>query len=486
MKKITKATIIASSLLIASASLASNHQSTNHKKTENGRTPLTKTIKTIEAAVVNLAVSGELPPLPPEYSRPGMPSPHTPPDQDPRSNNPRPIIPGQTLPPEFKSLGSGVIIDAKKGYIITNAHVVRNAKTITVTLNTGRRLRARKVGADRLSDVAVLQVQSPYLKQVELADSDKINVGEQVYAIGNPYGLGHTLTSGVISALHRSEIALPGKQYEDFIQTDAAINPGNSGGALVDNQGKLVGINTAIIGPNRANVGIGFAIPSNMIKSIANQLIEYGTVRRGFFGIMMQSMTPELSDEFKIPGITGALVTDVIPNSPAANSGIKTKDVILGLDGKTVDNASDVHNMIGLKRPGTSVHLKVARPGNGVIDIKAKLMNREGFQRKSNTPPMIQGVQFVDFEEIIPGIGYLKGVQVIGLDDNSQAWFSGIRQGDVILTVDGRKVTNIKNFQKLFSTLNNDHVLLKVQRGLGRIYIVMTQPTEMEDNQAKT
>ena len=263
---------------------------------------------------------------------------------------------------EFQSAGSGVIVDAKNGYIITNAHVVENATDITVQLLDNRSLKAKVVGADPGSDVAVLKVQAGNLVDLPIADSDRAEVGDFVVAIGNPFGLGHTVTSGIVSALGRSGINPEG--YEDFIQTDASINPGNSGGALVNLGGQLVGINSAILSRTGGNIGIGFAIPSNMMKIVMNQLIKYGTVKRGVLGVNIQTLAPEIAQSMGLPDTTqGALVSQVVDGSAAEKAGVKAGDVITAVNGRPVKDAGSLRNSIGLLSIGEKVDLSLLRDG---------------------------------------------------------------------------------------------------------------------------
>jgi serine protease DegQ len=269
---------------------------------------------------------------------------------------------------EQMSAGSGVIIDATNGLVVTNNHVVRDADEIMVTLKDRRRLQAKLVGTDAGTDVALLRISADNLTALPIGDSNAVRVGDFVAAIGNPFGLGQTVTSGIVSALGRSGLQIEG--YEDFIQTDASINPGNSGGALVNFEGQLIGLNTAIIGPSGGNVGIGFAVPSAMVKAVARQLADYGEVRRGRLGIEIQDLTPELADSFDVTvtkaAPEGALVTKVMPDSPAARAGLKTGDVVVGLDGAAIHGATDLRNRIGLMTIGTDVALDLLRHGEHV------------------------------------------------------------------------------------------------------------------------
>src|SRR5499427_7534017 len=261
----------------------------------------------------------------------------------------------------FQSAGSGVVFDARSGYIVTNAHVVENANDITVTLQDGRDLKAEIIGSDAPSDVAVLRVKPDGLTQIPLGDSAKMEVGDFVVAIGNPFGLQHTVTSGIISGLSRSGINPDG--YEDFIQTDASINPGNSGGALVNLHGELIGINTAILSRSGGNIGIGFAIPVNMAHSVMDQLIKYGSVKRGQLGVSMYTVTPDIAHSLGLPNATGALVSQVVDGSPAEKAGIHTGDVITSVNGQQVKSNSELRNSIGLLRVGDKVDIGLLREG---------------------------------------------------------------------------------------------------------------------------
>lgn len=270
---------------------------------------------------------------------------------------------GSPMPREQQrqSLGSGVIIDAARGYILTNHHVVANADQVTVTLMDERQFAAKLVGSDADTDIAVIKITPDRLVAVPLGDSEALRVGDFVVAIGNPFGLGQTVTSGIVSALGRSGLGIEG--YENFIQTDASVNPGNSGGALVDLDGRLVGINTAIVGPNGGNVGISFAIPSNMARDIMEQLIGSGKVRRGQLGVSVQDLTPELAKSFGLKRTAGAVIAQVSPGSPAAAAGLQAGDVVVAVNGKSVANASSLRSAIGLTAPGQEIDLEIIRNG---------------------------------------------------------------------------------------------------------------------------
>ena len=268
---------------------------------------------------------------------------------------------GQVRRRQFESAGSGVIVDAKRGYIVTNRHVIENASEITVTLLDNRHFDAKVVGSDEGTDLAVLKVDEPHLTEMPLGDSSHLEVGDWVVAIGNPFGLKHTVTAGIVSALGRTGLHPHG--YEDFIQTDASINPGNSGGALVNLNGELVGINSAILSKDGGNIGIGFAIPVNMVKAVMEQLITYGEVKRGVVGIKLRDVTPEAAESLKLVNARGVQISEVAPGSPADLAGIKVGDVALSMNGVPVEAAAQLRNALALLRVGQSVELRLLRNG---------------------------------------------------------------------------------------------------------------------------
>jgi Do/DeqQ family serine protease len=270
---------------------------------------------------------------------------------------------------ETVAAGSGVIVDAANGYVVTNNHVIENADRIEVVTKDNRTFKAKLVGRDEATDVAVLKIEVGNLVQVPWGDSDKVEVGDYVLAIGNPFGLGQTVTGGIVSAIGRSGLGIEG--YEDFIQTDASINPGNSGGALVNFKGELIGINTAILAPGGGNIGIGFAVPINMVRAVMNQLVAHGSINRGRIGVAIQDITPELASALAVrDGTHGAAVVEVERNSPAAKAGIERGDVVVAVDGMPVRNASELRNRIGLTPVGTKVSLTVMRgAASRVVDL---------------------------------------------------------------------------------------------------------------------
>ncbi len=357
-----------------------------------------------------------------------------------------------------QSLGSGVIVDAAKGYILTNHHVVDKAVQITVTLNDGRHFSAELVGADPESDIAVIKIPAEGLTQLTVSDSDALRVGDFVVAIGNPFGLGQTVTSGIVSALGRSGLGIEG--YEDFIQTDASINPGNSGGALVNLRGELVGVNTAIFSKSGGNMGIGFAIPSNMARVVMEQLLEYGEVQRGLLGVSAQDLTVELAQAFGISSGGGAVVIGVTAGSPAEKAGLKVGDVILALNGARTNSAGEMRNNLGLLRPGTRVEMRVWRAGKE-FDATAVIVEQSALQQDGgDLDPRLKGAVLDEFTAD-DGSSRLRVEDVAG---QSPAAALGLRPGDIFLSVNNQAVTDTAS---LGQALQRDSrgILMRLQRG---------------------
>jgi serine protease Do/serine protease DegQ len=410
---------------------------------------LAPVIERVSPAVVNIAVKGTVQaPRHPFFDDPnfrrffGMP-----PGAEPQER-------------EFRSAGSGVIVDARAGYIVTNAHVVDNAKEITVTLIDDRELQAEVVGADPGSDVAVIKIKEGTLpNDISLADSSTVRVGDFVVAIGNPFGLQHTVTSGIVSALGRSGINPEG--YENFIQTDAAINPGNSGGALVNLRGELVGINSAILSQSGGNMGIGFAIPSNMVKTVMDQLIEYGEVKRGVLGVSILSLTQDYRQSLGLSAdVQGALVSQVLEGSAAAKAGIEAGDVITSVDGKPVKGAAELRNLIGMARVGDKVELGLIREGK---PRKVKAVIGEQTELAGDAVelhPAFEGADLGDAPpEQVPG----GGVQVRSLAPGSPAARIGLRTNDVIVGVDRTRVASVAALRDAIG--EKESFLLTLRRG---------------------
>ena len=379
-------------------------------------------------------------------------------------------VPNQPIERKTQSLGSGVIVDAKRGLVLTNNHVIANAVQITVTLRDGRHLEAELVGTDPETDVAVIKIPAEDLIDLKTTNSDDLRVGDFVIAIGNPFGLGQTVTSGIVSALSRSGLGIEG--YEDFIQTDASINPGNSGGALVNLNGELVGINTAIFSQHGGNIGIGFAIPINLALDIMEQLLETGQVQRGFLGIHAQDLSPDLAEAFGLERKTGAVITNVLKDSPAEKAGLVAGDIILKIDGKRVRNAGDVRNRIGLLKVGQKVSFDILRSGKPVSVTAEIAVSEKTAGLPAAVNPRLQGITVGELEQNHPLFGQIEGVTVITVETGSAAWRSGLRPGDVITSVNHVQVTDVQTFLSAVNN-HNDALLLRIVRGNTAAFVVI-------------
>jgi serine protease Do/serine protease DegQ len=347
--------------------------------------------------------------------------------------------------------GSGVIVDAKAGYVITNAHVVKDAREIQVTLKDNRRLAAKLVGSDPGTDIALLKIESANLVDAKFGDSDALQVGDFVIAIGNPFGLGQTATSGIVSALGRSGLSMEG--YEHFIQTDAPINPGNSGGALVNLRGELVGINSAIIGPSGGNVGIGFAVPAAMARAVMDQLIRFGEVKRGRLGVAMQDLA----------GGEGAVLSEVQAGSPAAQAGLRKGDVVTGLNGHPVRSAAELRARLGVVPVGDNVELRVRR-GNETQTYKARIAEpQQASSRRASGRAIAElaGAELVDAQRQSGRRD--RAVMVAAVEPDSEAFRHGLREGDIIFGVNRRRVTNVATLVKALRA--SGPLALNVARG---------------------
>lgn len=363
-----------------------------------------------------------------------------------------------------QSAGSGVIIDAEEGIVVTNYHVVDGADEIEVTLSDDRSFKAELVGADPEVDIAVLRIEASELTAATLADSDQLRTGDFVMAIGNPFGLGQTVTTGVVSALGRMGLGIEG--YENFIQTDASINPGNSGGALMNLKGEVVGINTAIIAPAGGNIGIGFAIPVNMARSSIEQILEHGEVQRGQLGVVIQDLTRELAEAFGLEAdVRGVVIAEVQPGSAADRAGLREGDVVVDIDGQPVVSAARLRNEVGVRRIGETVRLTVLRDGKRRT-IKAKIAERPGAGRgEQELHRLLSGARFVDGEDG-------RGVVVAGLQQGSPAARSGLRPGDVIVSVNRAPISSVRELSQALER-GGERLLLRVLRGNSAFYLVL-------------
>ncbi|MBJ2067179.1 serine endoprotease DegQ [Serratia odorifera] len=366
----------------------------------------------------------------------------------------------------FEGLGSGVIIDAAKGYILTNNHVIANADKIKVQLNDGREFDAKLIGRDEQTDIALLQVTAKNLSAVKMADSDTLRVGDFAVAVGNPFGLGQTATSGIISALGRSGLNLEG--LENFIQTDASINRGNSGGALVNLNGELIGINTAILAPGGGNIGIGFAIPSNMVQNLSQQLIEFGEVKRGLLGIKGSEMTADMAKAFNTDAQRGAFVSEVLPKSAAAKADIKAGDILVSVDGKPVSSFAELRAKVGTTAPGKTIKVGLLRDGKPQ-EVSVTLDNSETATTSAETlSPALQGASLSNGAIT----GGAKGVKIDNVEKGTPAAQVGLQKGDVIIGINRQRVENITALRKVLAA-KPPVMALNIVRGGETLYLLL-------------
>jgi serine protease Do len=386
--------------------------------------------------------------------------------------------------PRRHGVGSGVIV-TKDGYILTNNHVVDDADEVKVVLEDGREFKGKVIGKDAKTDIAVLKIEASDLPAITMADSDQIEVGDLVLAVGNPFGIGQTVTMGIVSATGRATLGLA---YEDFIQTDAAINPGNSGGALVDVEGRLIGINTAILSRSGGNQGIGFAIPTELARHVMESLITDGVVTRGYLGVMIQDVTPDLAREFGLKGRKGALIGDVLSGTPAAKSGLESGDVVIELDGKPVEGSRELRLHVARLRPGERVPVKVFRSG------AAKTLNVVMGELPSDEEAQLAQVSPADEGEVLNGVGVrdldadmrrqfrvparVKGALVREVDPRSAAYEAGLRPGDVIVGINREQVTDARDAIRLTSRSKDRTTLLRLWRDGARRFIVVDESVE--------
>ena len=369
-----------------------------------------------------------------------------------------------------RAMGSGVIVDAENGYLLTNHHVIDNAEQITVALTDRREFEAEVVGADPETDIALLKIDADSLTALPFADSNELQVGDYVVAIGNPFGLGQTITAGIVSAVGRSGLRL--ESYEDFIQTDAAINVGNSGGALINLKGELVGINTAIFSGRGGNIGIGFAIPINMARQIMDQLLTHGEIQRGRIGVQIQDLIPDLAEALGTSHERGAVVAQVIPGTPAEAAGIQIGDVIVEMNGEPVVGSSDLRNKVGLLRVGDAVRLTIERDGKPMTIELAVGESSEVALGAGSQIPQLEGVVLGPLTPSSPLHEEVEGVLVIEVEVDTPAWNAGLREGDVIVEVNRREVKSTDEILEAFEG-SVPPILLNIRRGDGARFILI-------------
>ena len=357
-------------------------------------------------------------------------------------------------PREKRGLGSGVIVNASEGLIITNAHVIEDADEIIVTLKDKRQLEAEIVGTDKKTDIALIKVSAKKLAELQIAKASDVKVGDYVIAVGNPFGLSHSVTAGIVSALGRDNGS--GDGYQDFIQTDASINPGNSGGALVNSKGELIGINSAIISRSGGNQGIGFAVPTNIVQAVMRQLVSYGEVRRGRIGVLIGDITPTLKEALELTTLDGALVSQVVENSPAERAGLKRDDIIISFNGGAIKDASDIRNAVGLVEPGERYTITYLRDGRKIkrrIEVEAVDENEDQSDSlaMNNSPESktFSGATLTNIPTDLNLRGGSEGVYVSAVEISSKAQRAGLMKGDVIRSVNRKDVQDLASFNKL-------------------------------------
>lgn len=372
---------------------------------------------------------------------------------------------------ETQGLGSGVIVDAQRGYILTNNHVIKGADIITVSLQDGRKFDAKLIGTDPDTDIAVLKIKPDHLTALPFADSEQLRVGDFVVAIGNPFGLGQTVTSGIVSALDRSGLGIG--RFEDYIQTDASINQGNSGGALIDLNGRLIGINNAIYSRSGGNIGIGFAIPINMAREIMGQLIENGSIQRGRLGAQAQDLTQDLAQAFNLnPNTHGAVVVKIIPGSPADKAGLQVGDVIQKVDQRTISKADDLHNTIGLLRLGTKVNLSVLRHGRQFVITAQISRSKRVTIDAGKLHERLSGATFSNIIEDHPAYGKIDGIIISNIEKYSPAAAAGLRKGDIITKINKQTVHSPTEAEQI-AKKNPHRIQLSIARGRTALTLIL-------------
>lgn len=386
-------------------------------------------------------------------------------------------LPSQPQNRQRRGLGSGVIIDASEGLIVTNNHVVEDADRITITLEDKRELEGELIGTDPQTDIALVKIDAKNLSELNIARSENVKVGDYVIAVGNPFGLSSTVTTGIVSALGRDQGG--NGTYQDYIQTDASINPGNSGGALVNSKGELIGINTAILSRSGGNNGIGFAVPTRIMNSVIEQLKDTGEVRRGRIGVGIQNITPDIREALELTTLNGALVSSVEDGTPAAKAGLKEGDVIIGFNGDDISDSSDIRNSVGLVTPGTRADLTYLRDGKrrttrievAEIEDEKDVLNDE---EADELPAMeaFSGASIGNIPDDVDLRGGDEGVYIMSVERNSKAFRAGLRRGDVIRSVNRRDVKNLKDFEGRIEGKDGPFAL-SVERQGSRIFLAV-------------
>ncbi|MGP0092158.1 MAG: Do family serine endopeptidase [Xanthobacteraceae bacterium] len=443
-------------VVVATAELASAQVSPRGTPLALGSLPqgvstLAPLVKKVTPSVVIIAVKGRIAQ-----------------EQNPLFHNIPSLFNNPELPAEreIRSAGSGVIVDARQGLVITNSHVLEHADEIKVVLTDGRRLEAKRVGSDSETDIAVLRVAAEGLTAIAIGDSDKLEVGDFVIAIGDPFALGQTVTSGIVSALGRTGLEVKG--YEDFIQTDAPINPGNSGGALVNLHGELVGICTAIIGPSGGNVGIGFAIPTNTVRGVMDQLVQFGEVRRGALGIAFQDLTPDLAQALGLDAQrSGAVIAKVEPGSAAEYAGLKAGDVITGFGQAVLRGSADLRNKITALHVGDAVELSVVRKGRAMT-VRATLPAPDKTLKGADISPLLDGAFFRPVSSGAPA----SGVEIDSVQAGSKASTAGLRKGDIITSVNQEPIAGPEEFAAKVRT-SSKPPLLNLARDRSAFFVLL-------------
>ncbi|SLM62058.1 serine endoprotease (protease Do), membrane-associated [Dickeya aquatica] len=472
---------LALSLAIAAGSVPGVAVAAQTVSSSSSQLPsLAPMLEKVMPSVVNISVEGHAassqahaqPPLPPlsgensPFCQEGSPFQSSPMCQGAEDDETQDDAAGSAPQQTFQALGAGVIINAAKGYVVTNNHVVDNADKIQVRLSDGRKYEAKIIGKDPRSDVALIQLQDfGNLTEMKLADSDQLRVGDYAVAIGNPYGLGETATSGIISALGRSGLNI--ENYEDFIQTDAAINRGNSGGALVNLSGELIGLNTAILAPGGGNIGIGFAIPSNIVKNLTSQMVEFGEVKRGELGIMGTELNSDLARAMKVDAQRGAFVSQIRPESAAAKAGIKAGDVIVSMNGKSVGSFSALRAQIGSLPVGSKLTLGLIREGKPLSVEVTLAQNSPSPVASGNLNSAIAGAGLSNTE-----VNGHKGVKVDNVKPDSAAASIGLKPGDIILGVNQQPIENLGELRKIIDS-KPPVMALNIRRGDSDLYLLI-------------